>query len=581
MKLECQTRFLVAVILSMIVVLVTPSFAFAATTDLRAGKTNNLSAQSIANDLGLVDGHVYVLYSAVGPEKVLDVSGGSTKDGGNALLWSLNRDKNQQWTVTFDSDGRATFKCACSGKLLDVEAARKANGSNVLQWRANGGLNQKWIISKNANGTYRIASALSSNYSLDVNGGKNADGTNVQIWANNNSAAQQWRFFDVTSMKEKLAMQAKANKDVIPAGDYFVFSSAGHNMALDITGASSSDGANVETWKYNGGSAQLFSISYDSAGYAVIKNTSSSKLLDVANANPVNCANVLQWRSNGGLNQKWIIIKNSDGTYRIQSALWENLSLDVHGGLASSGTNVEVYPSHSLSNQKWIFKTPSQAGNIPISISSVVRNSFSGISLAGAKAIGIDVSFWNGDIDWDKVAAAGIDFAIIRCGYGSDYSSQDDKKFYEYINGARSAGLDIGVYLYSYATNTSMASSEANHTLRMLRSAGLSPSDLKYGVYYDVEERAQMSTSLEPICRTYCNRIKESGYSVGVYSSLSWWNSYLTSSSFNNWNRWVAQWPYKTGNRTCDYNRRYEIWQCMSDGVVPGIVGNVDMDIAY
>lgn len=126
-----------------------------------------------------------------------------------------------------------------------------------------------------------------------------------------------------------------------------------------------------------------------------------------------------------------------------------------------------------------------------------------------------------------------------------------------------------------------MAASEANHTLRLLRSAGLSPSDLKYGVYYDVEDSDQSNVLLEPICRTYCNKISSSGYSVGVYSFLNWWNSKLTASSFNNWKRWIAQWPYKTGNRTCDYGGRYEIWQCMSDGVVPGIAGRVDMDIAY
>ena len=126
-----------------------------------------------------------------------------------------------------------------------------------------------------------------------------------------------------------------------------------------------------------------------------------------------------------------------------------------------------------------------------------------------------------------------------------------------------------------------MASSEAEHTLRLLRSAGLSPNDLKYGVYYDIEDESQMSVSLEPICRTYCNKIQNAGYTAGVYSSLSWWNSRLSSPSFNNWKRWVAQWPYKTGNKTCSYTGTYVLWQCMSDGTVPGIVGNVDMDIAY
>ena len=340
----------------------------------------------------------------------------------------------------------------------------------------------------------------------------------------------------------------------------------------------------------------MFTISYDKQGYAHIKN-SSGKYLGVTKSRAVSGANVKQYRRNDSLAQKWIIIKRSNGSYRIQSALWENLSLDVDGGLSAVGTNVQVCANNSTAAQRWTFKTPAAAAKAAakaeaaaakeaqnskkITLRGTVKQSYQGISLRTAKAAGIDVSVWNGDINWYKVAASGVRFAIIRCGYGSDFASQDDVKFLQNVKGARAAGLDIGVYLYSHATNTTGARSEAAHTLRLLKAAGLTPAKVKYGVYYDIEEADQYDTNMAPVCDEYCSIIKSAGYKAGVYSSLSWWNSRLYSVSFNKWNRWVAQWPPKTGSQECSYSGSYKIWQCMSDGVVPGIVGRVDMNLAY
>jgi len=225
-------------------------------------------------------------------------------------------------------------------------------------------------------------------------------------------------------------------------------------------------------------------------------------------------------------------------------------------------------------------KVPASAG-----LSNAVLNSFSGISMQGAKAVGIDVSEHQGWIDWQEVADAGIDFAIIRCGYGSDYTSQDDQYFLQNVRGAKAAGLDLGVYLYGHANTTSGAISEANHTLRLLKQAGLKSSDLKYGVYYDFEDPRDQSWlsawQSAALCNAYCSRIRAAGYGAGIYSSLSWWDAKLYDSSLSKWNHWIAQWPYKTGGRTCSYIGKYAIWQCMSDGSVPGISGRVDMDLAY
>lgn len=222
-----------------------------------------------------------------------------------------------------------------------------------------------------------------------------------------------------------------------------------------------------------------------------------------------------------------------------------------------------------------------------------VYYSSDGTVVEGAEAFGIDVSQWNGDIDWKKVKATGVDYAIIRCGYGGNSSSQDDPYFVEYVKGAQSAGIDIGVYIYSYGWDAATGKSEAEHVLRMLNKAGLSPSDLAYPVYYDLEqesvstgkpcgiddsgkERPASNSALLSMTKAFASTIESAGYEVGVYANLNWWNNYLTSSTYDQWSKWIAQYNYQ-----CDYQGDYAMWQCMSDGLINGISGNVDINFYY
>lgn len=183
---------------------------------------------------------------------------------------------------------------------------------------------------------------------------------------------------------------------------------------------------------------------------------------------------------------------------------------------------------------------------------------------------GIDVSEFQGNIDWEKVKSSGIDFAILRCGYGMNQTNQDDAKFLRNATECERLGIPYGVYLYSYATNTSRASSEADHVLRLLK--GRSPS---YPVYYDMEDNSTLPyrANFDDIAKTFCNKISNAGYAVGVYSSLNWWNNYLTASCFDNWHKWVAQWY-----TTCQYEGEFSLWQYTSSGSVSGISGRVDMN---
>ena len=191
------------------------------------------------------------------------------------------------------------------------------------------------------------------------------------------------------------------------------------------------------------------------------------------------------------------------------------------------------------------------------------------------KRKGIDVSSWQKNIDWDKVKAAGIEFAILRCGFGQNLKKQDDNKFKRNADECTRLGIPFGVYLYSYATTTDMAVGEAEHVLRLIEGY-----KLDYPVFYDLEDpdstQKCSKTLIADMAEVFCNKIKAAGYAVGIYANLYWFNSILTDNRFNQWDRWVAQ--YHT---ECQYKKEYTMWQYTSEGQVNGIIGNVDVNYCY
>lgn len=203
-----------------------------------------------------------------------------------------------------------------------------------------------------------------------------------------------------------------------------------------------------------------------------------------------------------------------------------------------------------------------------------------GTIVNSAVGFGVDVSEHQGNIDWSQVQSSGVTYAILRCGYGSDYPNQDDKQFLRNVQECQRYGIPFGVYLYSYATDNVMAQSEAEHTLRLLREAGLSPYSLSYPVYYDMEDENQQgklgSAALGSIASTYCNAIAAAGYTPGVYANTNWWTNRLTDSAFSSWPRWVAQYNYK-----CTYSGKYGMWQADSNTLINGIDGRVDINFDF
>ncbi len=183
---------------------------------------------------------------------------------------------------------------------------------------------------------------------------------------------------------------------------------------------------------------------------------------------------------------------------------------------------------------------------------------------------GIDVSLWNGNINWAKVAKTDVDFAIIRC---ADSKRVDDPNFEKNTKGCEKYNIPYGVYLYSTATSTTKAMNEACQALRMCQNH-----KLKFPIYYDMEHPTQARLSKKKrgqIAKTFLSIVSDAGYKVGVYANLNWWNNYLPSSVASNseWYKWVAAY-----RNTCEYKGTYQMWQCTSLGRVNGIKGGVDLN---
>ncbi len=202
-----------------------------------------------------------------------------------------------------------------------------------------------------------------------------------------------------------------------------------------------------------------------------------------------------------------------------------------------------------------------------------------GRKIEGIVCRGIDISSWQYDIDWELVSEeykkGTIDFVIIRCGYGDDLASQDDKKFTRNADGCTQYGIPFGVYLYSYATNTTMAKSEASHVLRLVKNYTLT-----YPVFYDFEDKTQSSLSAAECASmvdAFCSALQAQGYETGVYSYRNRYAGEMFSLidfDGKNYVKWVAEY-----NDVLHYNEGFDIWQSNSSGSLNGI--STDLDINY
>lgn len=194
-----------------------------------------------------------------------------------------------------------------------------------------------------------------------------------------------------------------------------------------------------------------------------------------------------------------------------------------------------------------------------------------GAPIARAVKKGIDVSKYQGTIDWDTVKNTDVEFVIIRCGVGENIEVQDDAQWLRNATECERLGIPYGVYLYSYATTEEKAVSEAEHVLRLIEGR-----ELSYPVYYDLESTSIAGLTAEQhavVAKAFCDKIEAAGYQTGIYASKSWFETKLTDSWFDSKERWVAH--YET---SCGYTGAYRMWQCTNTGTVEGVDGSVDIN---
>ena len=191
----------------------------------------------------------------------------------------------------------------------------------------------------------------------------------------------------------------------------------------------------------------------------------------------------------------------------------------------------------------------------------------------GNETKGIDVSIHNGIIDWNKVKESGIDFAIIRAGFGR-FADQKDENFERNYDEAKAAGIPIGAYWYSYATTVEEAIEEAEVFVSLL-----SGKQFEYPLFFDQEEQSAFETGKEncsKMIRAFCDVLEANGYWAGLYTSRSYLETYIEDDIKTRYALWIAEW----GSRL-NYNGPAAIWQYSEKGYVDGISGNVDLDICY
>lgn len=191
---------------------------------------------------------------------------------------------------------------------------------------------------------------------------------------------------------------------------------------------------------------------------------------------------------------------------------------------------------------------------------------------------GIDVSKWQGEIDWPKVKAAGINFAMIRIGTGGTNGSCNlDPIFKTNVEGALAAGVDVGCYIYSYAQSITAAKKEAEFAVKQ---AEQYKGRILYPIAFDIEDASQTAlgkSTLTAMTGAACSAIEAAGWYASIYCNKNWATNYLDMTALAKYDLWLAQWaeaPTYTGHT-------FNMWQYSSRGRVPGISGNVDLDIAY
>ncbi|MEA5020604.1 MAG: RICIN domain-containing protein [Gordonibacter sp.] len=360
----------------------------------------------------------YYTIRNVNSDRVLDVESASATSGANVQQYDSNGTYAQKWNVEKSGDS-IILRSACSGLALDVSGAQAINGANVQVWTANDTAAQQWRLTESRileDGVFELRSALGT--TLDAAAGGESEGTNIQVYAANGSLAQKYKltyvsegYYRIECIKSGLYVSALGGagsnvvlekstgtdtqlwKPAVRGNGYLSFLNKASGSALDVVGASSASGANVQVHGANGSVAQQWLVSVTDVIpeglYTIATSLNGGMVLDIANGSTQNGAALQVYESNSTAAQKFKVSKAVDGLYRIVN-LASGKSLDVVDSKiqASDGSGFVQQWESGVGNraQLWRF---SYTGEGLFSVYSCLGDGNSCLDVSGAQATNV------------------------------------------------------------------------------------------------------------------------------------------------------------------------------------------------
>ena len=498
----------------------------------------------------IIEDGEYKIRIAQDENKVFDIKGGSNNSQAKLQIWDDCNVKQQRYLIKYMGDGFYKITARNSSKVLDVEGGGLKEKTKIQQYDNNDTDAQKWIIKKNEDNTYSIISKCNGLY-ITIPDTEAQCGTELLMYKENDGMSQKFKL-------EKIN-QESGNR-TIEDGTYEIRTSINKNMIFDITSGSMDSGAKLQIWEDADVAQQRFYIRYIGDGLYSITVKKSNKVLDVVNGVMQNGNRIQQYNWNNTDAQKWIIRETENGKFNIISK-GTGLYLTVEKNEIQNGTRVLTYGKSGKENQEFTFEKVTELN-------------------------GIDVSVYQGNIDWKAVKESGVDFAMIRVGYrgwGTGRIVYDSNYKYNLENALKN-GIKCGVYFYTQAINEAEAREEADFIIDAIKQYNIT-----YPVVIDSEEsttakigRADKLSVEERtrICDAFCKRVEERGYTGMIYASKYWFHFNLDMKKLSGYKIWLAHYTGSPENKT-DYNGKYDIWQYTSKGNISGISGNVDLNIIF
>lgn len=198
--------------------------------------------------------------------------------------------------------------------------------------------------------------------------------------------------------------------------------------------------------------------------------------------------------------------------------------------------------------------------------------------------LGVDLSYHNDKVNWAELKAAGCEFVMVRCGYRgyTEGGLVEDEKFEEYAKAANAAGINLGLYFFTQAITVEEAVQEAEYVIELIENTGIS---IQYPIAYDTEDvrddnartnKTEISDDLRSdMCKAFCERIRAEGYYPIIYASENWMRRNMNLKMLTEYEFWAPQ--YLSEN---DFLFDFSIWQYTESGNIPGVAGDVDLNIS-